>query len=1069
MFAVVDVTFGIRCEFLIMLFAHDHSHGDALTNASGSGLLLRPGGPARRMGRYHVLKLLGAGGMGAVYEAFDPELGRKVAIKVLHACEASSGLWSRQDATQDGLNRARLLREAKNLARLAHPNVVPIFDVGTLDDGSVFVAMEFIAGRTLREIFENHQVGWRQKLDYALAAGAGLAAAHAAGLLHRDFKPENVMVGDDGVVRVLDFGLSKDDSNSLPIPEDTEPGIDLSLQTSRTASDRVSAVSLGDDEITHPGGLLGTPAYMPPEQVHGRKAQAAGDLFSFACVVFEAVCGSRPFPNGVHAASERVQAIACGSIDWPAHLHFTMGAWFRRLVAQSLAYAPEERGQGVGELVEAIREGLRRDRLQRGLLRTLALIMLPVAGLVALASAPERPAAMECREVSAAVDEIWHEGAATRMQQRFAASGLHNAGTLALESARALDQWKESWLRYNRELCPETREARNLAQLDVHLREESRACFAENLAQVSALLEVWREPTFVQMMGAPEAVASLSSPGECVDPEILRHRTPLPIEPQRRKRAREQLAAVKASLVQIAQADYSGARKALQEVANQGADLDLQVQAAWAGAMGDLLYRETGKNLGSTIALQQSVLWTIAADQPARSLGAALDLWFVRVYRGNMREEDAERVAEQAALLKRTHAPREHLALFARNRGIWASMHNDFAATLAHLQESLVHVSEVFGTRSVRVASALDDLGYTAYLVGDLELAESYDRQMLEMRKELLPPGHPDRSRAHIQLADVLSVSGRLIDAKATLANAWRECTEAGVPHAMCAESWAAYVQAAHVTGDYESASAGALALAELESEMGRRQDPTSPWTLHFLSLMLARRGELEAAASAADLALAKVRGEGHIHPRALALGLLISAEVALERREPDDAQRLLGEAKEVLATPTEESRFLWVKYGYLRGRLALEVGAYDQALAWSEEALAGAQQVSVPADLPSQIALSMAQIHFAREEYDEARAQVLAAIAAQRRVDGMMPHLLMPCYQLLARIDAVQCRYDDARANLSLASSIFDPRQVTQDDPQDFEAQMSQMRRGIGQSPRKSMSACQSAEFSRG
>src|SRR4051812_8285324 len=152
--------------------------------------------PGATIGRYVVLDELGAGGMGVVYKAYDPELERPIALKLLHE-EGRSGAF-----------RERLLREAQALARLSHPHVVAIHDVGTFGE-SVFIAMEFVEGKTLRQWLQAEPRSRRAILDIFLAAGEGLAAAHAAGLIHRDFKPDNVMVGDDGRVRVFDFGLAR--------------------------------------------------------------------------------------------------------------------------------------------------------------------------------------------------------------------------------------------------------------------------------------------------------------------------------------------------------------------------------------------------------------------------------------------------------------------------------------------------------------------------------------------------------------------------------------------------------------------------------------------------------------------------------------------------------------------------------------------------------------------------------------------------------------------------------------------------------------------------------------------
>src|SRR4051794_9501939 len=158
------------------------------------------------IGRYVALGLLGRGGMGEVYAAYDPELDRKIAVKLLRA----------RGVATTAAGRTRLLREAQAIARLSHPNVVVVYDVGTFQD-TVFIAMEFVEGNTLGYWLQAKQRPWREVLDVFLLAGRGLVAAHAAGLVHRDFKPDTVMITKSGQVRVMDFGLAREEKRDQPI------------------------------------------------------------------------------------------------------------------------------------------------------------------------------------------------------------------------------------------------------------------------------------------------------------------------------------------------------------------------------------------------------------------------------------------------------------------------------------------------------------------------------------------------------------------------------------------------------------------------------------------------------------------------------------------------------------------------------------------------------------------------------------------------------------------------------------------------------------------------------------
>jgi len=210
--------------------------------------------PPARIGPYTVLRAIGRGAMGVVYSAYDDRLDRKIAVKHLHLG---------RDAGPQA--EARLLREAQALARVSHPNVVQVYEVGE-HGREVYIAMEFVRGQTLRAWARAAARPWREVLGVYLQAGRGLAAAHAAGLVHRDFKPDNVMIGDDGRVRVMDFGLARSQAEPVPVrPDDPLSSSTANLSLSHTVA----------------GRLLGTPAYMAPEQHIGAPGEARSDQFSF--------------------------------------------------------------------------------------------------------------------------------------------------------------------------------------------------------------------------------------------------------------------------------------------------------------------------------------------------------------------------------------------------------------------------------------------------------------------------------------------------------------------------------------------------------------------------------------------------------------------------------------------------------------------------------------------------------------------------------------------------------------------------------------------------------------------
>jgi predicted Ser/Thr protein kinase len=272
------------------------------------------------LARYVVLDPIGRGGMGVVYSAYDPELDRKVALKILRTDLGTQAA---------GMGRSHLLAEAQAMARLSHPNIITVFDVGTWQD-EVFFAMEFLRGQTLRTAQAASDVRPQRLLDLYLSAATGLAAAHAAGIIHRDFKPENVLVGDDGRVCVMDFGLA------------------------RAAHDVDTK-------------MAGTPAYMAPEQWRGAPADVRTDQYSYCVALHEAIYGSRPARGYVGTAKDSAMARA------PARVPPGVG----RVIARGLEQNPDARWPSMDALVAALREA-RRPFGTRALLAVAPLLLVTV-------------------------------------------------------------------------------------------------------------------------------------------------------------------------------------------------------------------------------------------------------------------------------------------------------------------------------------------------------------------------------------------------------------------------------------------------------------------------------------------------------------------------------------------------------------------------------------------------------------------------------------------------------------------------------------------------------------------
>ncbi len=414
---------------------------------------LPPDAP-QRIGRFIVLEVRGSGGMGVVYLAYDPALDRRVAIKVLKASLGGS---------QDSGGTTRLVREAQAMAQLSDPHVVPVYDVGSVDQ-SVFIAMEFIAGLTLQQWLAEAPRSWRQVLAVLLDAGRGLEAAHRAGLIHRDFKPGNVLIGPDGHARVTDFGLARSNRQDEP-PADHPPA-------SLTPAPVVSI----ETPITRAGAVMGTPGYMAPEQYVGAATSAASDQFSFGVALYEALYGERPFPG--HDLPTLARLTQQG-LTGPAPKDSKVPAWLWPIVVRALAPLPAARYPSMRELLSALQADpslARRRWAFSGLVATLL-----VAALALTVSLP-RLRARDCEARTEKLAEAWGPERRAAAQAAFLASGQPWAQTVWDNTRAQMDTFLASWKAQRLDACDAhfLRRDQNEAQLALRL-----SCLDRRLTEVT--------------------------------------------------------------------------------------------------------------------------------------------------------------------------------------------------------------------------------------------------------------------------------------------------------------------------------------------------------------------------------------------------------------------------------------------------------------------------------------------------------------------------------------------------------------------------------------------------------
>jgi tRNA A-37 threonylcarbamoyl transferase component Bud32/tetratricopeptide (TPR) repeat protein len=728
------------------------------------------------IGRYVVLGRVGHGGMGEVYAAYDPELDRKVAVKLVRA-HGDSGLNVSE-------KRARLLREAQAIAKLSHPNVVVVFDVGTFDQ-NVFIAMEFVEGQTVGAWLGEPR-SWREILAVYRAAGRGLVAAHGAGVIHRDFKPENVMVARDGQVRVMDFGLATQTlENERATPaggtrdaEDIARAVTarslaaLEAQTTASLSGRspVPAVSASgrrlESKLTETGAMLGTPAYMAPEQFSGKPADPRTDQFSFCVSLYESLYGERPFAGRSPAAL--MTNVLTGAISEPPP-DARVPAWIRRILLRGLRRHPAERFPSMEALLEALAHDA--SRTQRRLV-TAAAVTCAVVGIgaasvgfrVSKAAAPSL-----CGSGAPKLAGVWEIGAGggarggaaptprrDAVHRAFAATGKSFAESAFGSVAQILDRYLGTWAGMYEDACRAThvRGEQSAEVLDLRM-----SCLAERLDRARALTDLFTAANATVVENAVAAASALPSFERCADVQLLRAVLPPPENPGARARVealRRQLAQVKAlgDSGQCA-AGAAAASKLVDESFTLGY-LPLQAEALNALA----LFGNECTDPGRAVRQFKEAHWAAQASHHDEAAAEAL-IQMAQLGAGRLHDPGAARdwIQLAGAILKRMgpgHPALEASQLAAL--GIITSREGQMEEGLADLERSLALKEKTLGAEHVDVVRTLNSIGMVLEEMGRPgESVVFYDRARA-MALKLVGPDHP-------LLALTLANEGQALDA----------------------------------------------------------------------------------------------------------------------------------------------------------------------------------------------------------------------------------------------------------------------------------------------------------------
>ncbi len=669
--------------------------------------------PGMRIGRYRLLEHLGSGGMGSVFAAHDAELGRRIALKVLRTPSSSLSA------------RAELLREAQALATVSHPNVVPIYDVGS-EGELVWIAMAELRGPSLAQWLEDGAHDWREVVEIFLGAAAGLAAAHRDQLVHGDFKPANVIVEQpSGRAIVVDFGLARRIGS--------EPAVDGFV--SYDALPR-------HDEATTDGVVHGTPAYMAPEQLRGQPLDARTDQYAFCVALFRALHRRHPFLDDDGVADRPMVRRLLARIDSGA-IARTVDAVPRaidRVLARGLSASPDRRWPGMDALASRLEAVLRPRAGWR------VPLVLAALGSAAAIGWQAPSAARPCPEDT--LEALWNDERAASVTAQLGGFDAPYAADTAERVRAGLDDYALRWRETLVASCAAADDA-----FDRRMR-----CLADRKVALATTIDVLEHADARTLVRAVSAVQSLADPTACADPQG--------------ELAPPELAALEDSLAEIDALDAAGRYDAALVAAKTAvAEADAHGEGRLQGEAYHRLgssYDRLGRYGEAEPALDRAVWLALEAGDDDTAVGAMADLVKV-VGHDLLRLDDArawERHAE--ATLSRTTLRPALVAALRNSEGLLRLAAGEPDLAIARFADAL-DITDKDGGDPLRMASALNNYGNALAAAGRYAEARSALERAVVLLEGVLGPNHPAIAGDLSNLGFIADRQGQLADARAYL------------------------------------------------------------------------------------------------------------------------------------------------------------------------------------------------------------------------------------------------------------------------------------------------------------
>jgi tetratricopeptide (TPR) repeat protein/tRNA A-37 threonylcarbamoyl transferase component Bud32 len=671
-------------------------------------------------GHYVIESLLGRGGMGAVYLARDRKLDREVALKLHRAKSAGE----------------RLQREAMAMAKLAHPNVVTVFEVTSIDD-RLCVAMEYVRGDTLRGWLARKPRRWREIVALLAEAGGGLAAAHDAGLVHRDYKPENVLVGEDGRPRVGDFGLARVGAMADSAPSAAEL---TALNTPMTAT----------------GTVLGTPAYMAPEQLAGEVVDARADQFAFCVVAWECLYGKRPFAGATLGALQEAierHELAAPKSEVPERV--------RAAIARGLAIDPRDRYPDMRALLAAVRDAARSRRARRIAIAAAAVLALGGAGFAGatVIGAHRREAA--CESEGDAIRARFSDRVRSDLRAAFRASGAPDADGAYEHASTVLARTTDALAVQAVATCRGRGEPERMTAA-------RRACLAEHDSELANVIDVLGRADKAMVGRAAMAAWAIYDAKPCDDtrtllaaPQATVARAPELVARLGRARALHDAGRYREAIATV---------EPLVADAVARGDRGLELQATTL--LGQLREQTDAPKMVMPI-LQRAVA---LAEAQGRDLDAAISLNSMANFTGVViKDHDAGRRYVDLARAKLERLGDGNLAakgaLFA-TAGQIESDDNNLGVAESDLRQATVLLEQALGADHPRLGSSFGTLTQILLYEGKLADAHAAGERTLAILSHALGDDHPTVAGARMTLASVLMAEKHFDEARTLLLRA---------------------------------------------------------------------------------------------------------------------------------------------------------------------------------------------------------------------------------------------------------------------------------------------------------